>query len=193
MVVKVQDHVNVPTFPQGKSLEFYDACLNDYLSKIAMESFPQGRPLWNIHIIKYPTSNAAGCLIFKLHHALGDGFSLMGALLSCLQRCDNPALPLTFPNFQTKATLDDQKTSVFKSLTRMFSAVVNTATDFGWSLLKSSFLQDDRTPIRSGVEGVEFLPINLITMSFSLDQIKEVKVNLGVVCLPFFHYSFIIR
>lgn len=98
MDVKLQDHVNVPTFPQGKSPEFYDACLNDYFAKIALEPFPQGRPLWNIHIIKYPTSNAAGSLVFKLHHALGDGFSLMGALLSCLKRCDNPALPLTFPN-----------------------------------------------------------------------------------------------
>ncbi|KAK1405308.1 hypothetical protein POM88_004913 [Heracleum sosnowskyi] len=110
--VKLQDHVNVPTFPQGKSPEFYDACLNDYLSKIALELFPQGRPLWNIHIFKYPT--------------------------------------------------------------------INSASDFGWSLLKSSFLQDDRTPIRSGVEGVEFLPMNLITMSLSLDQIKEIMVNLSV-------------
>ncbi|KAK1405303.1 O-acyltransferase WSD1 [Heracleum sosnowskyi] len=178
--VKLQDHVNVPTFPQGKSPEFYDACLNDYLSKIALELFPQGRPLWSIHIFKYPTSNAAGSLVFKLHHALGDGFSLMGALLSCLKRCDDPALPLTFPNFQMKADLDDEKRSVYKCLTDTFSSVVNSASDFGWSLLKSSFLQDDRTPIRSGVEGVEFLPMNLITMSLSLDQIKEIKVNLGV-------------
>ncbi|KAL8131353.1 hypothetical protein AgCh_007328 [Apium graveolens] len=178
--VKLQDHVNVPTFPEGKSPEFYDACLNDYLSKIALDLFPPGRPLWNIHIIKYPTSNAAGSLIFKLHHALGDGFSLMGALLSCLKRCDNPALPLTFPNFQMKTDLNEEKGSVCKSLTNAFSTVVNSASDFGWSLLKSSFLQDDQTPIRSGVEGVELLPMNVITMSFSLDQIKEIKVNLGV-------------
>ncbi|KAL1821647.1 hypothetical protein ACET3Z_016516 [Daucus carota] len=178
--VELQDHVNVPTFPEGKFPEFYDACLNDYLSKIAMESFPKGRPLWNIHIIKYPTSNAAGSLVFKLHHALGDGFSLMGALLSCLKRCDNPGLPLTFPNFQMKTDLDDGKETVFNRLTKRFSTVINSASDFGWSLLKSSILQDDKTPIRSGTEGVEFLAINLITMSFSLDQIKEIKGKLGV-------------
>ncbi|CAL9018517.1 unnamed protein product, partial [Prunus brigantina] len=49
------------------------------------EKLPQNRPLWEIHILKYPTSHAAGTLIFKLHHALGAGYSLMGALLSCLQ------------------------------------------------------------------------------------------------------------
>ncbi|KAE8660899.1 putative Bifunctional methylthioribulose-1-phosphate dehydratase/enolase-phosphatase E1 2 [Hibiscus syriacus] len=96
--VKLEDHVNVPVFPPGLSPESYDSHLSDYLSKIAMEQLPHNRPLWNIHIIKYPTSNAAGNIIFKLHHSLGDGYSLMGALLSCLQRADNPSVPLTFPS-----------------------------------------------------------------------------------------------
>lgn len=178
--VKLEDHVNVPLFPEGKSPEFYDACLNDYLSKIGMESFPQSRPLWEIHIIKYPTSNAAGSLVFKLHHALGDGFSLMGALLSCLQRADDPSLPLTFPNFMNTNLDSEKKTSIFNCAPQIFSNIVNTASDFGWSLLKSSFLQDDQTPIRSGDEGVEFQPINLITLAFSLDHIKQIKTNLGV-------------
>jgi hypothetical protein len=74
------------------------------MSTIAREHLPQNRPLWEIHIIKYPTKNAAGTLVFKLHHALGDGYSLMGALLSCLERADNPSLPFTLPSSQRPKT-----------------------------------------------------------------------------------------
>nr|XP_017245824.1 PREDICTED: uncharacterized protein LOC108217506 [Daucus carota subsp. sativus] len=37
--VELQDHVNVPTFPEGKFPEFYDACLNDYLGKTEPKSY----------------------------------------------------------------------------------------------------------------------------------------------------------
>ncbi|KAK2972609.1 hypothetical protein RJ640_029228 [Escallonia rubra] len=178
--VKLTDHINVPIFPEGKSLEFYDEHLNDYLTKIAMEQLPQNRPLWEIHIVKYPTSNAAGSLVFKLHHAMGDGFSLMGALLSCLQRADDPSLPLTFPCFATNPKSDSEEKSAFGCVPRICGGLLHTISDFGWSILKSSFLEDDRTPIRSADEGVEFRPIDIITLTFSLDQIKQIKANLEV-------------
>ncbi|XP_031255338.1 O-acyltransferase WSD1-like [Pistacia vera] len=91
--VTLEDHVNVPIFPSGLSPESYDNYLDEYISKIGMEEFAKSRPLWEIHIFKYPTTTAPGVLIFKLHHSLGDGFSLMRALLSCLQRADDPSLP----------------------------------------------------------------------------------------------------
>ncbi|KAK6252919.1 hypothetical protein QUC31_014639 [Theobroma cacao] len=174
--VKLVDHVNVPVFPPGLSPESYDNYLSDYLSKIATEQLPQNRPLWNIHIVKYTTSNAAGSLIFKLHHALGDGYSLMGALLSCLQRAENPSVPLTFPALSSAPNLSENSNSVFRSLYSAF----NTISDFGWSLLKSSFLEDDRTMIRSGDPGVQFKPVVISTMTFSLDHIKQIKTKLGV-------------
>jgi hypothetical protein len=58
--VKLEEHVNVPIFPAGLSPTSYDAYLDDYLSKVAMDQFPQSKPLWEVHIFKYPTSNAAG-------------------------------------------------------------------------------------------------------------------------------------
>jgi len=76
----------------------------------------QSRPMWEIHIIKYPTSHAARNVIFKLHHSLGDGFSLMGALLSCLQRVDNPSLPLTFPSIQSHTNKDGKNFKHYKEL-----------------------------------------------------------------------------
>ncbi|XP_051151969.1 wax ester synthase/diacylglycerol acyltransferase 4-like [Andrographis paniculata] len=202
--VKLQDHVNIPIFspqPQGgrrrtnnSSTEFYEACFAEYLSKLAMEQLPQSRPLWEIHIVKYPTTTAAGSLVFKLHHALGDGYSLMGALLSCLQRADNPEIPLTFPipnsdreREREVAECHDNSNNhhhnhnnvICRNLPKAVSGVFNTIKDFGWSLLKSTLLEDDRSPIRSGDDGVEFRPISIFTVTFSIDQIKQIKANVA--------------
>ncbi|KAH0736731.1 hypothetical protein KY285_012438 [Solanum tuberosum] len=194
--VKHKDHIYVPIFPQGKSKEFYDNCFNEYMTKIAMEQFPQSRPLWEIHIFKYPTTKSAGNLVFKLHHSLGDGFSLMGALLSCLQRADNPSLPLTFPSFTSNNNNNnnnnhnlesDYKKSFCTNVVQSVNGVVNTLLDFGWSLMKSTNLGDERTTIRSGDEGVEFRPIDITTMEFSLDHLKEIKSNLKVVTAKYIH------
>ncbi|XP_075668987.1 wax ester synthase/diacylglycerol acyltransferase 4-like [Castanea sativa] len=175
--VKLEDHINVPIFPIGLSPDSYDEYFDDYISKIAMNNFPQNKPLWEVHIVKYPTSNAAGTIIFKLHHALGDGYSLMGALLSSMQRADNPSLPLTFPFSQRSESKSDRSS---RRVSQLVSFIFNTIHDFGWSMLKSNLIEDDRTPIRSGEKGVEFRPITISTMTFSLDHIKFIKDKLGV-------------
>ncbi|TKY65202.1 O-acyltransferase WSD1 [Spatholobus suberectus] len=177
--VNLKDHVNIPIFPEGKTVESYDKYFHDYLSSIAMEQLPQSRPLWEIHIINYPTRNASSSVIFKLHHALGDGYSLMGALLSCLQRADDPSLPLSFPSLKQSKPESSTK-SFCRNFSWMLSSAFNTVSDFGWSILKSSIISDDRTPIRSGDEGADFYPISISSMTFSIDHIKDIKSRLGV-------------
>ncbi|KAI5334793.1 hypothetical protein L3X38_024926 [Prunus dulcis] len=176
--VKLEDHVRVPIFPSKMSPQSYDEYFDNYISNIAAERLPQNRPLWELHILKYPTSHAAGTLIFKLHHALGDGYSLMGALLSCLQTAQNPSVPLTFPSL--KSSSGPKPTHMTKTVSQFFSSVFHTVSDFSWSILKSSFVEDDRTPIRSGEDGVEFRPITLSTLTFSIDEIKLIKNKLQV-------------
>ncbi|KAM0938325.1 putative O-acyltransferase, WSD1, O-acyltransferase WSD1 [Dioscorea sansibarensis] len=174
--VNLEEHVKIPTFP-GR-LESYDEYVQEYISKIAMEPFSQSRPLWELHLIKYPTKHAEGVMVFKLHHALGDGFSLMGALFSMVQRADKPSLPLTFPSSHAKPQNDDGST-VWETLRSTFSVGVNTISDFGWSFLKSTLIKDDETPIRSAVPGVEFRPITISTVTFSLNDVRGIKAKLG--------------
>ncbi|KAJ1415392.1 O-acyltransferase, WSD1, N-terminal [Sesbania bispinosa] len=179
--VNLKHHVKIPIFHGGKTEESYDKCFHDYLSSIAIEQLPQGRPLWEIHIINYPTSNASSTVIFKLHHALGDGYSLMGALLSCLQRADDPSLPLTFPSLRPSNPESSSSTKSFwRRFSWLFSSAFNTVSDFGWSILKSSIINDDKSPIRSGDEEANFQPISISTMAFSIDHIKDIKSRLGV-------------
>lgn len=172
--------MKTPIFSKGKSLEFYDKSFHDYLSTIAIEPLPQEKPLWEIHIVNYPTKTSLGSIIFKLHHALGDGYSLMGALLSCLQRADDPSLPLSFPSLKPSKS-EPSNSSFWRKISWTMSSVFNTASDFGWSVLKSSFIDDDKTPIRSGDEGADFQPISISSIAFSVDHIKDIKSKLGVV------------
>lgn len=120
----------------------------------------------------------------------------MGALLSCLQRVDNPSLPLTFPSRKkTEVSLEFEENrytilnsriqhravNIVKCVPHAFMNMVNMIQDFGQSVLKSTLIEDDRTPIRSGYDEVEFRPIKVITATFSLDSIKQIKEKLKVV------------
>ncbi|XP_065876400.1 wax ester synthase/diacylglycerol acyltransferase 4-like [Euphorbia lathyris] len=177
--VKLKDHIKLPIFSTENSTKFYDDSLNEYISTIIMEKFPENQPLWEMLIIKYPTKQAAGNIIFKLHHSFGDGFSLMGALLSCLKRADNPSIPLTFPTAQIHSI--NSQNSIFNVVPKILSSMYYTISDF-WSAIavRSGLVEDDISPIRSGHSGVEFLPTSIVTMSFSLDSVKQIKAKLGV-------------
>ncbi|CAI0549664.1 unnamed protein product [Linum tenue] len=190
--VNLRKHIHTPIFPGGESPEFYDECLADYLSELSAEELPSSQPLWEIHIVKYPTVTAAGSIVFKLHHALGDGYSLMGALLSCLERADDPSLPLTFPAL---CSLDAKDNSVagcidvlmngavlgVKRAGKVFSAACNKMSDFCFSLIMSTLVEDDVSPLRSGSSQVatEFRPVSIAGTAFSLDQIREIKSRIG--------------
>lgn len=146
-----------------------------------MSKLAETRPLWEVHLVKYPTSHAAGNIIFKFHHSLGDGFSLMGALLSCLQRADNPSVPLSFPHVQLHTNDYDKNIGMCRKVSKIFSSVYNTASDFCSNIVRSKLVEDDTSPIRSGNVGVELLPVSIATMTLSFDHIKQIKAKLGVV------------
>lgn len=181
MEVNLEDHVFVPAFPSNASADHYDELFNDYLSGMAAEPLRSDRPLWEVHILKYPTKSAASNIVFKLHHSLGDGYSLVGALLSCLSRVDEPSMPLTLPTRRGPDVA--RRKNVLRRASEVLAGIVHTAYDFGWSLLKSTSLKDDKSPIRSGVDGVEFRPLATATMSFSIDKLKQIKSKLNVVII----------
>ncbi|XP_074280513.1 wax ester synthase/diacylglycerol acyltransferase 4-like isoform X2 [Silene latifolia] len=182
--VNMHDHVKIPIYPEGLIINEYDIHFDKYLTKIGIEPLPEDKPLWEIHIFKYPTSKAAGSLIFKLHHSLGDGYSLMGALLSCLQRADDSSLPLTFPSTRRVPEANDSSQrmiNVINRVARNICSIYNGVCEFGWSIAKVGWVVDDETPIRSGSQGVGFHPtINISSVDLSLDMLIQVKTKLNV-------------
>ncbi|RYR43400.1 hypothetical protein HN51_019568 [Arachis hypogaea] len=185
--VNLKEHIKVPIFPRSNNpAKLYDDDFDEYLTKIAGQEFPQDKPLWEVHIIKYPTRNSKGVLVFKMHHALGDGYTLMASLLSCVQRADDPSIPITFPSSKKSAELDDDDNSnikmksMLKKLPQTIFSVIKGASDFGWSVLKGNLLVDHESPIKSGHEDVGSRPIAISTVCLSVDSIKEVKNKLKV-------------
>ncbi|XP_020691272.2 O-acyltransferase WSD1 [Dendrobium catenatum] len=179
VTVNLEDHIKTPIFPSG--FDFYDKFIEEYVTKLAIDRLPTSRPLWELHLLKYPTRSTAGTAVFKLHHALGDGFSLMGALFSCLKRADDPSLPLTFPVRRQNPTPVKAGTLMqcCRSAVRAVEIGLNTVTDFAWGLMKSTLIEDDRTPVRSGEAGVEFRPLIISKVVFSLEDARKVKDKLG--------------
>ncbi|XP_028761643.1 O-acyltransferase WSD1 [Neltuma alba] len=174
--VSLEDHIIIPElFSPDMSIESCTECFNEYVSRIAMEQPPRFKPLWQLHIIKNPINT----IIVQFHHSLGDGYTLMSILFSCLKRADDPSLPLTFPSLKSsKVKLANQ--SCLRRLPSFISAIYYSIADFGWNLLKSTWVKDDISPIRSKNEGVEFRPATILNITFSLEQTKEIKSKLGV-------------
>ncbi|KAF5176663.1 O-acyltransferase wsd1 [Thalictrum thalictroides] len=177
--VQFEDHVVIPTFPPNLSPESYTKHFDEYFSKISLDKLPETRPLWELHIIKYPTQNAAGTLVFKMHHALGDGFSIMGAIFSMLKRADNPSLPLTFPS-ASSAPKEIKENNILKSGLGLVSRCFYTVSDTVSSMMHTAWFGDKRSAIRSGTPSVEYLPMHTTKITLSLDDIRKVQSKIHV-------------
>ncbi|XP_010242035.1 PREDICTED: O-acyltransferase WSD1-like [Nelumbo nucifera] len=174
--VAYEDHIFVASFPEGLSMEDYDKHFKDYLTKVSVTPFSDNLPPWEVHAIMYPTSNGAGSLVFKFSHALGDGYSSLGSIMTLCRREDDPSLPITFPSSTSKA---GRKNSWSRSASVLISWFINTVRDSAVSTLQGTFLRDDKTPIRSGTPPVGLQPMEISPVSFSLDCIKRIRSKLG--------------
>ncbi|CAI5511980.1 unnamed protein product [Closterium sp. Naga37s-1] len=70
----------------------------------SLPPFDPNRPLWQVHLIHLPAGSRPGeprqphsAAVFRIHHALGDGISLMSLLLAATRRTDNPDLLPSLP------------------------------------------------------------------------------------------------
>ncbi|PIA56358.1 hypothetical protein AQUCO_00700586v1 [Aquilegia coerulea] len=168
--VRVKDHIVVPIFPKDLSTMDYDKYLSEYVSKIAGEQLPPNRPLWEIHVVKYPTLKGEGSVVFKISHAIGDGYSLISAVYAAFRRVDDPSLPLALPNISLRAN-GLEKRSCWNFLPKC----MNTISDVTWGLFKLLGLEDSKSAVRSGKHGVEFEPIAISSISISMESLKRVK------------------
>ncbi|KAF9601525.1 hypothetical protein IFM89_020320 [Coptis chinensis] len=173
---RTEDLVIVPTFPSNLTAEEYDKKLEEYISDIYTEPFPEELPPWQVHLFNYPTSNAAGIMVFKLAHALGDGYSFMGGLLTLFKRADDPAIPLRFPTASSRLP---RLVSNYSRVSNLVYRCVNTFTDLTKVLLGPYLMEDDDSVLRSKAPLLEYAPVNISSVTFSLDQIRKVKDKVG--------------
>lgn len=155
-----------------------EAAVNQYVADLSVSSpLSMEKPLWELHVL-----TAHKCLLFRIHHSLGDGISLMSMLMASCRRADDAdALP--------KMVVPEKKTAPeFKGAGKGRSWF--WLFDVVWGFLKMVFLTlkyvaefgvrcllvCDRKTVITGGAGVDLWPRKLATAKFSLEDMKVVKM-----------------
>uniref|UniRef100_A0A5B7BHR8 Putative O-acyltransferase WSD1-like n=1 Tax=Davidia involucrata TaxID=16924 RepID=A0A5B7BHR8_DAVIN len=167
--VEVDSHIIVRDESVGDDTAVNDEdAVNDYLADLAVSSpLSTDKPLWEIHLLM-----AHKCAVFRLHHALGDGISLMSLFLACCRRADDAdQLPtITSISSSSKRRNCRRESTVWRFVTAVWFTIIYVL-EF---VLRSLWVSDKRTAV-SGGAGVELWPRKLATAKFRLDDMKTVK------------------
>jgi hypothetical protein len=89
--VNLDDHIIVPAPDPGRALE-------DYVSSLSTRPMDHAVPLWEVHVLDFPTAEAAAAVALRVHHSVGDGVSMLSLFMACTRSAADPgalpALPL---------------------------------------------------------------------------------------------------
>ncbi|CAB4290520.1 unnamed protein product [Prunus armeniaca] len=151
----------------------HDTAVNDYLADLSISSgLSTDKPLWELHLLM-----AHNCCVFRLHHALGDGVSLMSLFLAdCRRADDQEKFPtLAYGKKRDKKRVNSSSGKGWWVLLIGFLTMVCSNLVFVVQLvMRSLWVCDSKTEI-SGGDGVELWPRKLATARFRLQDMKLVK------------------
>ncbi|XP_010266526.1 PREDICTED: O-acyltransferase WSD1-like isoform X2 [Nelumbo nucifera] len=175
--VDLDNHVIVPEL--DPNMESLDQFLEDYVSDLTRTAIDMSKPLWELHLLNVKTSEAEAVGVFRIHHSLGDGMSLISLLLACTRKSsDGGALP-TIPVQKRAATGTSGSWFlwVLSSVLAVLHLLWNSTVDIFKFLATSVFIKDTDTPLKGG-RGVGFTRKRFVHRTVSLDDIKLVKNEL---------------
>ncbi|KAK3037320.1 hypothetical protein RJ639_032082 [Escallonia herrerae] len=173
--VDLDKHVIIPDL--DPNMDSPDKFVEDYIYNLSKTSIDRSKPLWDLHLLNVKTSDAEAISVFRIHHSLGDGTSLMSLLLACTRQISNPD---ALPTIPVKKKLDSYSGHsggfwrFFSTVWSVFGLVWNTIVDVVMFMVTALFLEDTKTPIK-GLPGAEFNPRRFVYRTVSLDDIKLVK------------------
>ncbi|XP_021729184.1 O-acyltransferase WSD1-like [Chenopodium quinoa] len=179
--VDVSNHIIVPNLDYS-NMDSPDEFVKDYVSNLAQKPMDLTKPLWEIHILNIKTKDANSIAVFRTHHFIGDGISIMSLILSCTRKTSDPnALP-TLPTENKKLINTRRSFSLwdcFLWLLFAFNMLWNTFIDVCMFLATIVFLKDTKTHLK-GSSGTEKSPKKFVYRILSLDDIKFVKNIMNV-------------
>lgn len=172
--VDLARHIIVPEI--DPNIESGDQFVEDYIYNLSKSTIDMSQPLWDLHILNVKTSNSEAIGIFRIHHSLGDGTSLVSLLLACTRKISDPEALPTIPVKKKK-----QETSNSWWLWRCLKwfwwvcqLLWHTVVDVSMFIATAWFLKDSDTPLENP-PGCESNPRRIVYRTFSLDDIKLVK------------------
>ncbi|CAL5377396.1 unnamed protein product [Camellia sinensis] len=168
--IDIDRHIIIIDEPIGDSSAHDEESLNDYVSDLAVSSpLNTDKPLWEVHLLR-----PYNCILFRIHHALGDGISLMSMLLACCRRADDPDRRPTIESVGASKERGERERRWNRVVERGVKAVWLTVVFVVEFVMRSLWVRDRRTAV-SGGAGVELWPRKLATAKFLLDDMKAVK------------------
>ncbi|ESR58079.1 diacylglycerol O-acyltransferase [Citrus sinensis] len=178
--VEIEKHVIVPEVDQNMDMKSAEEFVEDYVYHLSKTRIDKSQPLWDLHLLNVKTSSESEAVgIFRIHHSLGDGTSLMSLLLACTRQINDPeALPTIPVKNKNKKQQDKERYRGFWNVLMTFWSLLqlfwNTAVDIFMFMATAFFLKDTENPLK-GPAGVEFTPRRIVHRTVSLDDIKLVK------------------
>nr|XP_043620308.1 wax ester synthase/diacylglycerol acyltransferase 11-like [Erigeron canadensis] len=184
--VNLDNHIIIPTIPQNLNLSFADKFLEDYVYNLSKTSIDPSKPMWDLHLLNLKTSQAEAIGIFRIHHSLGDGTSLMSLLLAQTRQISNPEAVPTIP---TKKDVNSGWFSYISfgggrvgpwwyrwcvAFCMVCMLIWNTLVDVTYFMVTALFLKDTETPLKAP-DGAEFNPRRFVYRTVSLDDMKLIK------------------
>ncbi|KAJ0759490.1 putative O-acyltransferase, WSD1, chloramphenicol acetyltransferase-like domain superfamily [Helianthus annuus] len=166
--LNIDRHIILRPDPIGEAASD-EAAINDYVADLTVSSpLSYDKPLWEIHLLP-----AHKCVVLRIHHALGDGISLMSLMLTLTRKLDDPdQTPAIEPLVSSKRKRNEIGTlgEVMKVLKMIWFSLIY-AIEF---IMRGVWVNDGKTVVRGG-EGVEMWPRKLVTARFRVEDMKTVK------------------
>lgn len=191
--VVIDDHVIVPDIRAesggdgggiggiGGSASSADKVVEDYVSYLSTVPMDASRPLWELHVLNLRTFEAAAVAVFRIHHSLGDGLSLISLLLACTRRTADPTSLPTLPEPRLPLPPPPRPNALLDGILFMWALMVltwNTAVDLFVLLASSAWLKDTPTPLKGGA-GTELRRKRFVHGTLRLDDVKEIKNSMN--------------
>lgn len=182
--IDLDNHIIVPQI--DSKIDFPDRFVEDYISNFTKTPLDISKPLWEVHLLNIKTSNAESIGIFRIHHSLGDGTSLISLLIAATRKTSDPN---ALPTVPTTRKRDDSRSNVhncsiivsfWMSILWGLSLIWNTIVDVLLLVLTILFFKDTHTPLK-GAHGVELNTKKFVYRMVSMDDVKLVKAEMKTV------------
>ncbi|KAM0831861.1 hypothetical protein ACQ4PT_065255 [Festuca glaucescens] len=183
--VNLDDHIIVPMIDPAAVQCDPDKAVEDYVASLSMLPMDRRRPLWEFHLLDFPTSEATSTMVLRLHHSIGDGMSIMTLYVASSRSTADPARLPTMPppprrtgeiyQLQPRPPLSSGKALLAWVLWYLVLAW-HTLVDCVLLVATILFLSDPRTMFMRPDGGLEaHRRKRFVHRNLSLDDVKLIK------------------
>ncbi|KAH6784061.1 hypothetical protein C2S52_009020 [Perilla frutescens var. hirtella] len=181
--VDVENHVFAMDL--DPDMDSPDKFVENYATNLSGTPMDLTKPLWEIHILNVKTSDASSTALFKIHHSMGDGVSLMALCHACSRKINDPDSLPVFPLSEkhNRAVISDR------------GLIMNRFWGFVWTVMLVAFytlmditafiatlwlVRDAKTPIKVEHGGAPQSQKRFVHRVVNLDDVKLIKTALNV-------------